>query len=72
MTIAPVNSSEDLHALMEELGEHIEMESMEVGEESDDKGEVSMKEQRDYKNSIILSSRRPVNMEEWLKQPLRK
>ena len=39
MTIAPVNSSEDLHALMEELGEHTEVESMGIGVESDDEDE---------------------------------
>ena len=39
MTITLVDSSEDLNALVEELGEHTEVESMGVGEESDDKGE---------------------------------
>ncbi|KAK9992922.1 hypothetical protein SO802_022625 [Lithocarpus litseifolius] len=39
MAIALVDSSEDLNALMEELGEHIEMESMGVGGESGDEGE---------------------------------
>ena len=39
ITIAPVNSSKDLNALVEELGEHTEVESMGVGEEFDDKGE---------------------------------
>ena len=36
MAIAPVDSSEDLSALVKELGEHTEVESMGVGEESDD------------------------------------
>ena len=36
MTIAAVNSSEDLSNLMEELGEDTEVESMGVGDESDD------------------------------------
>ena len=39
MTIAPVDSSEDLNALVEELGEHIEVESMGVGEEFEDEDE---------------------------------
>ena len=39
MTIAPVDSSEDLNALVEELDEHTEVESMGVGEESDDEDE---------------------------------
>ena len=36
MTIAPVDSSEDLSNLVEELGEHTEVEFMGVGDESDD------------------------------------
>ena len=36
MTIAPVDSSEDLNTLVEELGEHTEVESIDVGDESDD------------------------------------
>ena len=67
MTITPVDSFEDLNALVEELGEHIEVESMEVGEESDDEGEVSMKEQRDYKKLIILFLKRLESMQEWLR-----
>ena len=39
MTIALMDSSEDLNALVEELDEHTEVESMGVGEESNDKGE---------------------------------
>ena len=39
MVIAPVDSSEDLSILVGELGEHIKVESMEVGEESDDEDE---------------------------------
>ena len=39
MTIAPVDSLEDLSTLMEELGEHTEVESMGVGEESNDENE---------------------------------
>ena len=36
MTIAPVDSFEDLRNLVEELDEHIEVESMGVGDKSDD------------------------------------
>ena len=39
MTIAPVDSSEDLNALVEELDKHTEVELMGVGEESDYVGE---------------------------------
>ena len=39
MTIAPINSSEDLSNLVEELGEHTEVESMSVGDKSDDDDE---------------------------------
>ena len=35
MTIAHVESSDDLSVLMEELGEHIELESIGIVEESD-------------------------------------
>ena len=38
-TIAPVDSSEDLSNLVEELGEHTEVESMGVGDESNDEEE---------------------------------
>ena len=36
MTIVPVESSDDLSVLVEELGEHTELESMGIVEESDD------------------------------------
>ena len=36
MTTAPIDSSEALSNLVEDLGEHIEVESMGVGDESDD------------------------------------
>ncbi|XP_030963873.1 uncharacterized protein LOC115985037 [Quercus lobata] len=39
MAITLIDSSEDLSTLVEELGEHIEVESMGVGKESDDKDE---------------------------------
>ena len=44
MTIAPLDSSEDLNALVEELNEHTEVESMGVGEESDDEREECIHE----------------------------
>ena len=37
MTIVHVESSDDLSLLVEELGEHTELESMGIVEESDDK-----------------------------------
>ena len=36
MTIAPMDSSEDLNILVEELNEHTEVESTGIGEEFDD------------------------------------
>ena len=44
MNIAPANFSKDLNALVEELGEHTEVESIGVGEESDDEGEECIHE----------------------------
>ena len=44
MTIAPVDSSEDLNALVEEFDEHFEVASMGVGEESNYKGEECVHE----------------------------
>ena len=44
MNIALVDSFEDLNALVEEIREHIEVESMGVGEESDDEGEECIHE----------------------------
>ena len=44
MNIALVDSFEDLNALVEEIREHIEVESMGVGEESDDDGEECVHE----------------------------
>ena len=55
MNIAPANFSKDLNALVEELGEHTEVESMGDGEESDDEGEEYVHEgARDCKKLIIL------------------
>ena len=47
MTIAHVESSDDLSVLVEELGEHIELESIGIVEESDDEeddGTVGLQE----------------------------
>ena len=39
MTIAPVDSSEDLSLLVKEISEHTEVEFVGIGEESDDEDE---------------------------------
>ena len=67
MTIAPVDSSKDLSLLVEELGEHTEVESMGIREESDDEDEGT-----NCKNLIICFLRKPESMLEWLRQPLEK
>ena len=57
MTIALVDSSEDLSILVEELGEHTEVESMGVGEESNDEDEEYIyegaKELQESYNSLL-------------------
>ena len=57
MTIALVDSSEDLSTLVEELGEHTEVESMGVGEESNDEDEEysyeGAKELQESYNSLL-------------------
>ena len=53
MTIAPVQSSDDLSVLVEELGEHTELESMGIVEESgDEEDEGTMGQQETY-NSLL-------------------
>ena len=52
MTIALVDSSEDLSLLVEELGEHTEVESMGIREESDDEDEGTKELQESY-NSLL-------------------
>ena len=53
MTIAPVQSLDDLSLLVEELGEHIELESMGIVEESnDEKDERTVGLQETY-NSLL-------------------
>ena len=56
MAIAPVDSSEDLNLLVEELGEHTEVESMGIGEESDDEDEGTKELQESY-NSLLEKTR---------------
>ena len=56
MAIAPVDSLEDLSLLVEELGEHTEVESMGIGEESDDKDEGTKELQESY-NSLLEKTR---------------
>ena len=48
MTIAPVDSSEELSNLVEELGEHTEVESMGVGDESDEKKKMRLVDTQFY------------------------
>ena len=52
MAIAPLNSSEDLSLLVEELGEHTEVESTGNGEESYDEDEGTKELQESY-NSLL-------------------
>ena len=56
MTIALVDSSEDLSLLVEEFGEHIEVKSMAIGEESDDEDEGTKELQESY-NSLLEKTR---------------
>ena len=56
MTIALVDSSEDLTLLVEELGEHTEVECMGIGEESDDEDEGTKELQESY-NSLLEKTR---------------
>ena len=61
MTIALMDSSEDLSTLVEELGEHTEVESMGVGEESNDEDEEysyeGAKELQESYNSLLKKTR---------------
>ena len=52
IAIAPVDSSEDLSLLVEELSEHIEVESIGIGEEFDDDDEGAKGLQESY-NSLL-------------------
>ena len=64
ITIVPMQSLDDLSVLVEELGEHIELELMGIVEESNNE---KVKEQWDYKKPTIPFLRKPVNMKKWLK-----
>ena len=57
MTIAPVDSSEDLNALVEELSEHTKVESMGIREEFDDEDEEAKGLQKTY-NSLLEKSKK--------------
>ena len=63
MTIVPVDSSEDLSLLVQELGKHTEVESMGIGEEFDDEDEGT----KELQNLIILFLRKLESMLEWLR-----
>ena len=52
MAIAPVDSSEDLSLLVEELSVHTKVKSMGIGEESDDEDEGTKELQESY-NSLL-------------------
>ena len=71
MTTAPVDSSEALSNLVEELGEHTKVESMGVGDESDDDEEECIYEGTSrLQNPTTHFLKREENMQEWLRQPL--
>ena len=61
MVIAPVDSLEDLSLLVEELNEHTEVESMGIGEESDDEDEGPKELQESY-NSLLEKTGKYVRM----------
>ena len=52
MAIAPMDLSEDLSFLVEELDEHTKVESIGIGEESDDEDEGAKRLQKSY-NSLL-------------------
>ena len=56
MAIGPVDSSDDLSTLVEKLGEHTKVESMGIGEESNDEDEEAKGLQETY-NSLLEKSR---------------
>ena len=53
MTIVSVESSDDLSVLVEELGEHTELESMGIVEESDDEEDERIVGLQETYNSLI-------------------
>ena len=71
ITITSIDFLEDVNTLKEELGEHTEVESIGVGDESDMmKKSAFMKVQLDCKNPTMHLLKRVENMQEWLRQPL--
>ena len=70
MAIAPVVFLEDLSTLKEELGKHTKVESIGVGDESDDDEEECVykgtKRLQESYNALLGVE----NMQEWLRQPL--
>ena len=65
MTIAHVESSEDLNLLVQELGEHSDEESMRIVEESDVE---EMRVQKVFKKTSIHYLRNRENMHVWPRQ----
>ena len=71
MTIAPVDSSEDLSNLVEEFSEHTKVETLGVGDESDDDEEECIYEGKiDCKNPTMHFLKSVENIQERLRQPL--
>ena len=66
ITITPIDFSEDVSTLKEELGEHTKVESIGVGDESND-DDAFMKVQLDCKNPTMHILKRVENMQEWLR-----
>ena len=62
VTISPVESSDDLSVLVEELGEHTELESMGVVEESDIEDDERKVGLRKTYNSLLKKSREYARM----------
>ena len=53
MTIAPMESLDDLSVLVEELGKHTELESMGIVEESNDEEDERIVEMQEAYNSLL-------------------
>ena len=66
MTIAHVESSEDLNLLVQELGEHSDEESMGIVEESDAEEDEDTAGLQENYNSLLKKSG---NMQGWPRQP---
>ena len=69
MTIAHVESSDDLNVPVEELGEHIELESIGIVEESDDEEDDRIVGLQETYNSLL---KKTGEYEKWLTQPLKR